>query len=110
MTASGSGQGEERAQPTRQVRGLAPGTKAGLGVAALLVVWAIMTLYWPASAPGAAGATVVCGSAASPAAGDQCVIETGRLRLQAIALIGGAIVIAVTAGAVFGTREVREGA
>jgi hypothetical protein len=104
---TGGPRAETSSRPSgRTVRGLAPGTKIGLGVSAVLVVWGTVTLYWPATADGPAGSVVQCGSAASARGDEACSTQTGRLRLQAAGLYAAAAVVGVTAGAVFGTRPV----
>ncbi len=87
---------------------LARGTAAGFGVSALLLVWAVVTLYWPSSTTGPDGKTVSCGSAAAAlgTVGDACSVVTSQYRLQGLGLLAAAVVVMVTAFAVFGTRVV----
>ena len=96
------------ATPTsRPVTQLSTGTKAGFGIGALLAVWATLTLFWPVLIPTADGQSLDCGSAgAAGAAGEQCAPLLGQFRLQALALYACAIIVAVAAFSIFGSRSV----
>lgn len=94
------------ATPTnRPITQLSTGTKAGFGLGALLTVWGTLTLFWPVLIPTADGRPLDCGSAgAAGAAGEQCAPLLGQFRLQALALYACAVIVAVVAFSIFGSR------